>query len=177
MLSIQLLGTPLLTLDGEPLSLSRRKSRALLFYLAANTAPLTRDQILALFWPDYDRTSAQQILRTSLHGLRKALGRRYRFPTTHSRSRPTSRWIHATSRPRLPVRRATHRRWRPRWRFRGDFLDGFSLPDAEEFESWLTVARERYRQLAVRGCVALAQQWWPGTSTPPRSTRSNARWR
>src|SRR5690242_4504897 len=74
MLTIQLLGTPLLALDGEPLSISRRKSRALLFYLAANTAPLTRDQILAFFWPDHDRVSAQQVLRTTLHGLRKALG-------------------------------------------------------------------------------------------------------
>ena len=31
MLSIQLLGAPLLLLDGQPLSVPRRKSRALLF--------------------------------------------------------------------------------------------------------------------------------------------------
>src|SRR5690349_21922144 len=74
MLSIDLLGAPRLLLDGQPLSLPRRKSRALLFYLAARSTPATRDHLLALLWPDHDRSAAQQILRTSLHGLRKALG-------------------------------------------------------------------------------------------------------
>src|SRR5436853_5641651 len=74
MLSIQLLGAPLLLFDGRALSVPRRKSRALLFYLAARTTPATRDHLLALLWPDHDRAAAQQILRTSLHGLRKALG-------------------------------------------------------------------------------------------------------
>ena len=74
MLSIQLLGTPNIANDGQPVSVSRRKSRALLFYLAAHQAPVTRERVLALLWPDHDRPAAQQILRTSLHGLRKELG-------------------------------------------------------------------------------------------------------
>src|SRR5215217_5206887 len=74
MLSIQLLGAPLLLLDGRAISVPRRKSRALLFYLAARITPATRDHLLALLWPDHDRPAAQQILRTSLHGLRKAVG-------------------------------------------------------------------------------------------------------
>src|SRR5687768_3407421 len=74
MLSIQLLGPPQQSLDRRPLSVARRKSRALLYYLAAHTAPVKREQLLALLWPDHDRPAAQQILRTSLHGLRKALG-------------------------------------------------------------------------------------------------------
>ena len=46
MLAIQLLGTPQLLLDGQPLNVTRRKSRALLYYLAANAKPLTRDHLL-----------------------------------------------------------------------------------------------------------------------------------
>src|SRR5690349_19556314 len=74
MLTILLLGPPALALDGRPLAITRRRSRALLYYLAAQAAPVPRDQLLALFWPDYERAAAQQILRTNLHGLRKTLG-------------------------------------------------------------------------------------------------------
>src|SRR3990172_979251 len=74
MLSILLLGQPQVTLFGQPLDLPRRKSRALLYYLAGHTAPLARDHLLAFFWPDHDRAAAQQVLRTTLHGLRKVLG-------------------------------------------------------------------------------------------------------
>src|SRR5512139_1491683 len=74
MLSIQLLGTPQILQDDRPLTITRKKSRALLYYLAAHDKPLTREQILAVFWPDSERVSAQQVLRTTLHGLRQALG-------------------------------------------------------------------------------------------------------
>ena len=74
MLSIQLLGTPLILLDDQPLAITRKKSRALLYYLAAHDKPLTREHLLSFFWPDSDRVSAQQVLRTTLHGLRQALG-------------------------------------------------------------------------------------------------------
>jgi len=74
MLSIQLFGSPQLTLEGRAIKLTRRKSRALVYYLAAHTRPATRDHLLAFFWPDTPRPAAQQVLRTTLHGLRKALG-------------------------------------------------------------------------------------------------------
>src|SRR5512143_2538507 len=74
MLTIRLLGTPLVLLDDQPLTVTRKKSRALVYYLAAHDKPLTREQVLAVFWPDSDRVSAQQVLRTTLHGLRQALG-------------------------------------------------------------------------------------------------------
>src|SRR5512136_506935 len=74
MLIVQLFGSPQLTLQGRAIKLTRRKSRALVYYLAAHTQPLTRDHLLAFFWPDTPRPAAQQVLRTTLHGLRKALG-------------------------------------------------------------------------------------------------------
>src|SRR5687768_4870692 len=73
MLSIFLFGPPQLALDQRPLTITRRKSRALISYVAANAAPLTRDHPLAFFCPDHDRPAAQQILRTPLHGLRQTL--------------------------------------------------------------------------------------------------------
>ena len=74
MLSIHLLGTPQVLVDDQPLTITRKKSRALLYYLAAHARPVTREHLLTFFWPDQDRVSGQQVLRTTLHGLRKALG-------------------------------------------------------------------------------------------------------
>src|SRR5262245_16489562 len=73
-LSVTLLGTPQLLLEGRPLERLRRKNRALVYYLAAHPKPLTRDHLLTFFWPDHERAAAQQILRTMLHDLRKQLG-------------------------------------------------------------------------------------------------------
>jgi DNA-binding SARP family transcriptional activator len=141
MLSIQLLGPPLIFLDDRPLAITRKKSRALLYYLAAHDKPLTREQFLAVFWPDRDRASAQQVLRTTLHGLRQALGAALvtadntlslapdtdidvrTFEVNLRRPRGASDFQLLTSTLQLLSQRLPHR---------------FSLSDSAEFDDWLT---------------------------------------
>jgi DNA-binding SARP family transcriptional activator len=157
MLSIQLLGPPLTFLDDHPLAITRKKSRALLYYLAAHDKPLTREQILAVFWPDTDRVSAQQVLRTTLHGLRQALGAALvtddntlsLTPDTDIDVRTFEANLqHPASDPRL-LTSTLHL-------YRGDFLTGFALSGSAEFDDWLTGQQEHYRRLAIRGYIALA---------------------
>jgi hypothetical protein len=74
MLSILLLGSPQVMIEGRAIHMARRKRRALIDYLAAHPHPVTREHLHAFLWPDSDRPAAQQVLRTTLHGLRKALG-------------------------------------------------------------------------------------------------------
>ncbi|MBI5959033.1 MAG: hypothetical protein HY866_09880, partial [Chloroflexi bacterium] len=71
MLIIKLLGQPRIELNGKLVTVRRRKNRALVYYLAAQTHPRSREHLLGMFWPDLDRASAQQSLRTALHELRK----------------------------------------------------------------------------------------------------------
>lgn len=160
MLSIALLGAPTLTLAGNPLAVTRRKSRAVLYYLAAHERPLTRDQLLTLFWPDLDRAAAQQTLRTTLHGLRKALGAALvsdedtlsfstdtaidvrHFESALQAARPTSNLQLLTTTLQL---------------YRDDFLAGFTLPDAPAFDDWAAIEREHYRRLAVRAWSTLSR--------------------
>jgi DNA-binding SARP family transcriptional activator/tetratricopeptide (TPR) repeat protein len=162
MLSIALLGTPALTLAGSPLPVTRRKSRAILYYLAAHDRPLTRDQLLAFFWPDLDRAAAQQTLRTTLHGLRKALGEHLlieddtlsfstdtRIDVHQFRSALSQHASHLTS--NLQLLTATLQL------YRADFLSGFTLPDLPTFDDWAATEREHYRRLAVRGFSTLSQ--------------------
>jgi hypothetical protein len=82
MLSVRLLGAPQLTLDGRAIKLTRRKSRALMYYLAAHAQPLTRDHLLAFFLaghaqsrraagPADDAARFAQIARRGAHGRRR----------------------------------------------------------------------------------------------------------
>lgn len=158
MLSIRLLGSPQITLNGQPIHIPRRKSRALLYYLAAHMRPLTREHLLTFFWPDADRASGQQVLRTTLHGLRKALGSALLAADETIALAPDSD---------VDVRQFDAQLQSPSSNiqslsttldlYRGDFLSDFSLPDSPEFDDWAAVERERYRRLFVRGQRALSQ--------------------
>ncbi len=159
MLSINLLGTPQILVDDQPLTITRKKSRALLYYLAAHDKPVTREHLLTFFWPDQDRVSAQQVLRTTLHGLRKALGSALVVDEAAlaiaadvnvdvrafeaSLTTPTSNFQLLSSTLQL---------------YRGDFLTDFTLSDSADFDDWTSGQQEHYRRLAVRGYVALSKQ-------------------
>ncbi|HTP09816.1 MAG TPA: AAA family ATPase [Anaerolineae bacterium] len=159
MLSIQLLGTPVILQDDQPLAIPRKKSRALVYYLAAHDKPLTREQILSFFWPDSDRVSAQQVLRTTLHGLRQALGTALITDENMLALAPEINVdvrVFETALQRQPLTTHNQLLTTTLQLYRGDFLAGFSLSDSAEFDDWLTEQQEHYRRLAIRGFIALA---------------------
>jgi predicted ATPase/DNA-binding SARP family transcriptional activator len=149
---------PEITLGGQRLTTLRRKNRALLFYLAQQAQPVSRDHLLAFFWPDHDRSAAQKILRTMLHELRQlgpalhidpdtvALGATAEVDTRQFEDALAARPART---PSLAATLAC---------YRGDFLEGFSLPDPPEFDGWVVARRRHYRALFTRGLSALAQQ-------------------
>ena len=51
-LRIDVLGTPRIEVDGEPLLVDTRKAVALLSYLAVRAGPQSRDLLVDLLWPD-----------------------------------------------------------------------------------------------------------------------------
>jgi predicted ATPase/DNA-binding SARP family transcriptional activator len=73
-LSLYLLGPPRVEKDGEPVTIQRRKSVALLAYLAVTRGSHTRDALATLFWPEYDHSRARASLRSALTSLKRALG-------------------------------------------------------------------------------------------------------
>jgi DNA-binding SARP family transcriptional activator len=166
MIEIHLLGSPQLLRAGHPLNLSRRKSRALLYYLAAHTQPLTREHLLNFFWPDADRASAQQTLRTTLSGLRKLIGDALLISDDTLTLTPTVevdvREFGHIADLRLQIADSTSQSAISNLQsaihlYRGDFLADFTLPDSPEFEHWILAERERYRRMAVRGWTMLSQ--------------------
>ncbi|MGQ9614408.1 MAG: AfsR/SARP family transcriptional regulator [Chloroflexus sp.] len=74
MIVVQLLGSPRIVVADHAVTLPRRRSRALLYYLTAHSQPVQREQVLSFFWPDHERSAAQQLLRSTLYAIRKTVG-------------------------------------------------------------------------------------------------------
>lgn len=158
MLTIRLFGAPQITYDQRPVTMTRRKSRALIYYLAAHSTPLTRDQLLAFFWPDHERPTAQQNLRATLYGLRKILGSLL-LVDEDTLALSANTWVDSrTFEAQLSPPTSDPQALKAILDlYQGDFLSGFTLPDLPEFDDWAMVERERYRRLAVGGLTRLSQ--------------------
>jgi DNA-binding SARP family transcriptional activator/predicted ATPase len=76
-LQIDVLGTPRIEVDGEPLRVDTRKAVALLAYLAVTAGPQARELLVDLLWPDTDPDRGRAALRRTLSTLRSALGGRW----------------------------------------------------------------------------------------------------
>jgi predicted ATPase/DNA-binding SARP family transcriptional activator len=114
---------------------------ALLYYLAASAAWVPRDDLLYLFWPDSEeekgRANLRQLLVT-VRGLPFVEGleverTRVRWPVATD----LQGWAAALARGDLS---AAATGWP------GPFLDGFRLPTAPEYESWLELERAAWHE-------------------------------
>ncbi|HWQ13548.1 MAG TPA: AAA family ATPase [Roseiflexaceae bacterium] len=176
--TLALLGTPQVQLDGRPLPLPTRKALALLAYLAVEGGVHAREKLAALLWPDLDAPQARQAVRTTLARLRRALRDHASCLVVDQHTVA----LQAADLDVLELRAASADQAAPPdvlrrivARYRGDFLEGFALPDAPEFDQWAAVRREQcHQQLAgllarlvellldsgdARGAAAAASTW------------------
>ena len=143
MLSLKLLGPIHILLDGKPVKVPRRKSRALLYYLAAQQDTISREHLWTFFWPEHQRAAAQQVLRTTLHGLRKLLGTALQItadnlaigPEADIDIREFESGLDSPAQDSAFLAQVLEL-------YRGEFLADFFLPDSAEFENWLAGQRE-----------------------------------
>jgi len=73
MLYVHLLGAPYLLWNEKPLTISRRIPRAMLYCLAAEGKPISRNNLQILFWPEESEKVGRGRLRDNLAKLRNAL--------------------------------------------------------------------------------------------------------
>jgi DNA-binding SARP family transcriptional activator/predicted ATPase len=165
-----LFGPPRVERDGEPLDLRRRKSLALLAYLAVTDQPHSRDSLAALFWPEHDQSSARSNLRRELYRLKNALGeralqiereqiefiagdemwldvlkfqKRIEFAQQHD---------HISGQYCKDCLTALSRAAEL---YTDDFMSGFSLPDSIVFDEWQFFQNENLRQSLARALQQL----------------------
>ena len=166
-LSVALLGTPQIRHNGQPVVFSTRKSEALLIFLAVEGGFHSRERLTALLWPESDEKHARGSLRSALVFLRQALAKsqeHHSAPhllverTLLSLAEGAEREldIHALREAaelargaaRLPVYELVPRLRDAASRYRGDFLEGFSLSDPPDFDDWVSQQRESWHRPA-----------------------------
>ncbi|MCL7454449.1 MAG: hypothetical protein M8467_15535, partial [Anaerolineae bacterium] len=156
MLAISTLGLVTIEHDGEPVTgLETRKAEALLLYLACTGRVHSREVLAEMFWPE--RTSERSLgnLRVALSNLRKQVGEYLLIDRdTLSLDPEAGVWLDVAE---LETALTADQIERALDLYRGDFFEGFYLPDSPAFEDWSTLERERLRRLvhnAMRDQVA-----------------------
>jgi predicted ATPase/DNA-binding SARP family transcriptional activator len=150
-LALHLLGTPRVLLDGAPVTVDRRKGIALLAYLAVTGRVHSRDALATLFWPEHDQITARANLRRTLSVLHTSLHDEWLAIDREKVALPQAEglWVDVTEfRGCLDACR-TDGRLDPAVcpaciteleaatsLYTDDFLAGFTLPDAPEFDDW-----------------------------------------
>lgn len=141
--NIELLGTPRVHAGGAPVALPRRRTRALLYYLAAEPQPHSREEIAALLWPDLDPVRARRQLSDALTDLRRTLGNGVIQADTDTVSwaGPPSDVVRLgallTEANRNPPAAAAGLLVEATTLYNGEFLAGVRIGGSEPFEEWL----------------------------------------
>jgi WD40 repeat protein/DNA-binding SARP family transcriptional activator len=180
MLHLRFLGTFHVTFaDGRTPAIDTAKSKALLAYLTTESdRPHLREQLATLLWPEADQKAAMQSLRQALYTLRRQLqpapgnanGAPY-FTVTRQDvafNFDSEHWSdvdHFTMLIRA-VQYHPHRQIEtcPECAarleevielYRGEFLSGLTLPDADHFEAWRLARHEWFRAQTMRALLTL----------------------
>jgi predicted ATPase/DNA-binding SARP family transcriptional activator/Tfp pilus assembly protein PilF len=176
-LTLRLLGSPFIELDGRVIRLSRHKALALLVYLALTKRSHSRDTLATLFWPDLDQSHARAGLRRALSLLNRTLGSEW-FAIdreTAGWSPKAKAWLDVDVLRQRLTACAAH--GHPSEEvcpacvplltqavelYRDSFLAGFTLPDSPAFDEWQFFETEGLRDELAGTLQRLAR--WHGTN-------------
>jgi predicted ATPase/tetratricopeptide (TPR) repeat protein len=187
-LELFLLGGVRFKLNGQPVEMpTSRKATALFIYLAHNRRTFSRDTLAGMFYGDLPQKKA----RTNLRVLLKRLGSLKDFLHVTRQSLAfgtgentwldtavfTEQLLAITGQTTMndPLHPETAAQLAQTLNlYRGDFLAGFYLRDALDFEEWVLFERERIQRLAIQGLDRLVTyylencQYQPGIEQAAR---------
>lgn len=162
-LELALLGTPELQRAGQPLGKFRSaKVYALLYYLAVTRRTQPRSVLAGLFWGDIDEYYARRNFNRTLSDLAQFVADQLvieRQSVAFARSQPY--WLDVEELENAAAAQPTLHNVAALASaadlYRSDFLDGFYVQDAPEFEQWVLAERTRLRTSALQLLHNLAQ--------------------
>lgn len=166
----RLLGSPRFALDDRTLEVPSGKVQALLCYLLATRQVHSRERLAGFLWPDVPERNALASLRTALYDLRKRLGPEGDLLLFVERTRvgiPVDAALDLDiaaletlgdadltggTEPDMETLERAVAAWR------GEFLEGVSLPDAYDFDDWVFLERERLSHLYLQALCRLGER-------------------
>lgn len=136
---------------------SQQRRIALLALVASSPAEvISRDRLLGFLWPDRDEATARHLLADSVYVLRKTLGERAIIASGETLRLSTELVWTDVSEFRHAI---AEERWADALQlYRGDFLDGFYVRNAPDFDQWALAERDRLRAMAARAASTLADR-------------------
>ena len=173
-LNLALLGAPEVRHAGQDVTFRTRKALALLIYLVVEGGRHSREKLTALFWPESDEEQSRATLRSTLFYVRKTLEELSNPPLSHlliehntigfnsasdfdlDLNTLQAAWTLARTSPDGPPGQRVHeeavqhnvltRLQQAVNVYRGDFLEGFYVGDAPDFEEWIGKEREYWHR-------------------------------
>lgn len=144
-LNLQFLGAPQVSFQGKALKFRSRKVLALLIYLIVTREFHNRETLMVLLWPNSDRHHAQTSLRTTIAQLRKSLQDAGDFLVVENDmvkfNFELSYWLDLHE-VENALQASNPDAWQAALRnSRGEFLAGFSVVNASNFDDWITLQR------------------------------------
>jgi DNA-binding SARP family transcriptional activator len=171
-LELHLFGSPYLRSDGVRIALNRRKALALLAYLALTPGTRSRDALAELLWPERDAPTSRSDLRSAIFSLQRAIGHQWldldgedvvlrRDPSLsvdvgHFRSLVERAFAHAHP-PKAWCAACATALTEAVELYCGDFMAGFTLRDAPEFDNWQSYQAESLRLALIAALERLVQ--------------------
>ncbi len=168
MLHLKLLGGAEVRVDD--VSVAGRlpaKAQAILYYLALARQPQPRTVLAPLLWGDMPEESARTSLRKAISSLRQELGDLLAIDRQSVAFNPaTQPRVDAVEFETLldesPVKKAPAELQAAVDLYRGDFLTGFYVRGAPDFEAWMLAEQGRLRELMVQALFTLAAHFAEG---------------
>ena len=157
MIRLRTFGSVVVERDGTPLAgrHTQRRRLALLTILAiARKAPVSRDRVLALLWPDRDDGRGRHALAQLLYELRRDMGGEFTNGGGEDLSLHPEQFSSDVGEFEAALEAQAFDRALAL--YTGPFLDGFYVADAPEFERWAEAQRARLASEYLRALEQLA---------------------
>lgn len=189
-LSVYTLGGLTIQRGGKPVSaLHSRKAQALLVYLAVTGRPQSREVLADLLWEDFSQQKAMNNLRVVLSSLRKQLGEHLQITRDKAGMNPEVDYdldvavLDANLDNSRKFERKTGgldgetaaRIEQAVELYKGEFLKGFFVEKAPEFDAWMVVERERLHLSVLDGLGKLVR-WELSRGDYTAGIRHASRW-
>lgn len=185
-LEFTFLGMPHVRYAGQSLKFATRKTLALLVYLVVEGGMPSREKLTALLWPESDAKRGRASLRNTLGYLRSTLGPAgvpliierdvlgFEFNTEFDLDLHLLEVAQQALQAgvALPVRSSLQTALNV---YRSDFLEGFSLGDAPDFDDWASLQREHWHRQIGMVCDRLSQMQFDAGEIDP-ALETVARW-
>ncbi len=148
-IEIHLLGTPRIQVDGKDVFFTYGKVQALIYYMVVKGVAL-RDEISGLLWPEKSEVSARKNLRNAIYEAKKLLGN----DVFVSPRNAVLQW-NPTAHIYVDVHQFQRNPQQYMDVYKGEFLQGFYVKDAEAYEEWYLGERSRLKSLYMNAVYEL----------------------